>query len=889
MCLCTLVSCVKFGVSTSVVNLEKLDLEIPIRNWDMTRAYRLDQYEVEQIDSNINKLIIHDQGDNIRSYKEFGQVFGNVIGSNIPALEKASYDRFKYKMTGSYIQMDTLLNVKSDIPYFCYAASIINSEIDRDVALIAGASNGIQVWLNNEVVLSRYSLDNVNGYQYNMKARLKKGKNFLLVKLTRVKDDWKFFMKVASITYANDNSLGKNFSSFYENYLVRPHDSLRVKFASPYGNMERRLKISVFGPSGKALVQQNIRSIDNRAISFASYPHGPYKVLLQIGNKEFKQDIFYGDHRSYFHALRARMQSLDIEESMAKNVEALAERIEYLDTVAVKRDISYERKMAESLAKLNEIYLSLAEKKEPFAHLPGLHLRAQRDLERQADHYMVYIPKSYRSETPIPLVVMLPHTTGLRRFNISTYVSDIDRLEHIKKLAEKHHFAVVWSSYRVYNTVNISQSIANEIFKVVDEVKMDYNIDRKRIYAYGDCAGGAIGLFLAKNYPSYFAAVALEGPAISNPDLPNSTSRREVSYDLYSSPHNFINTPIFIIHSIYDEKAKFEYSQKFLDEVNAVGGQVSLKKLIVKKGNNAFYFFMNLMPDNKNLTDIFSFFDSRKLLVPDRLRFSTHELKYNRSFWLAVTGKFLEGKSDITAEVDRSNNSLSVNTVNVRSFEIDLSELRLNRRSGVKLLLNGSLLSEISHNVKTLRVKIGKNGHSRYSKTGHIEGPQNHFFDSPFMVVLGTKGGQDLRKSFNAGADTLIKYWVRDFLGDTCRIKRDIDITVEDIGRYNLCIIGNPHTNYLAAKIEKYLPMRITDKTIEIGENRYRGDRLSFTMIYPNPKNKNRYVLLAGSNSNIFDANLLKSIYFSGWYDFTISSSNRIIANWDFDRKWERR
>jgi hypothetical protein len=185
---------------TQVTKLNECDSEIFIRDWEITKPYELEGYLANQIDSCKSIPQVRDQGDNIQSYRQFSQLYNQLNEDTSTILNDSYFARLKYHMSGSYIQIDSLFQCFPDRPRICYATTQIQSDSARDVAIIAGANNGIQIWVNQKQVFSQFSSeDYISGYQYNIKSHLNKGNNFILVKMTHISGDWKFFLKVASL------------------------------------------------------------------------------------------------------------------------------------------------------------------------------------------------------------------------------------------------------------------------------------------------------------------------------------------------------------------------------------------------------------------------------------------------------------------------------------------------------------------------------------------------------------------------------------------------------------------------------------------------------------------------------------------------------------------
>jgi dienelactone hydrolase len=882
-------SCGKNRPVTLIYNLNTIDSEIVIKNWEFTKPVYLDSYLANALDSSFNKTSQPDQGDQLSSYDDFTQMYSEVKSDS--NLKNSDYlTRYPYYMKGSLIRIDSVFKMNNKYRS-CYAATIMKSDEERDVALIGSATGAIQIWVNGQVVLKNLSHAYINGYQYPIEAHFLKGENLVLVKLTQHDEDWTFLLKACSINYANKNSLGLNYASFCENYLLPQKQALKLKFWSPFIAHNIPVKIFISDVTNHNLFSKACSIGKEKYISLVNLPDGPYKIKLVSDSATIHQDFFLGDYKKYIKRLQRSLSPSFINDKFKRNVKILFDRFNYLDTVSVIHDNAFERKMANLLFELGDINQRYKTRNEVFKNVKGLHIRVPEAIDNRADSYMIYVPPTYKKEHPLPLVIMMPHATGLRNFSISTYVSDINRIEHICKLADKFGYAVLWSSFRFYDHNSLTNMAPQTIFNTLTDIRKDYNIDSTRLYAYGDCAGGAITLFVANKYPSLFAAVAVEGPAIPKPnniddaDYDYATEEDAVN-DFYNTIENYKNTPVLIAHSIDDQKADINRSIRLVDAIQHAGGTARLKKIYVKKGSDQFYFFANLMPENKTLTDFFSFYNGYSKKVSDTVLFTTRQLKYNQSSWVKVRDIVSHKKAMISAILNRQKNEIEVTTSNVISFSINRSMLKVNNQN-IAVKVNGKLTKTVGQDSINLIINVTPPYNALgLIKNEFVEGPANDFFSRPFLVVRGTGGSKLERIKYVAAIDTFKANWIKNFIGDTCRIKNDINITADDQKNYNLLLIGTAETNLIIKQIKDKLPIQIKANFISISNNKFEGNDLSLICVYPNPLNPKKYVLLASNNCKNLAYTLLKDIPYYGWYDFLIVSQSHTVGSGNFNKYW---
>jgi hypothetical protein len=86
------------------------------------------------------------------------------------------------------------------------------------------------------------------------------------------------------------------------------------------------------------------------------------------------------------------------------------------------------------------------------------------------------------------------------------------------------------------------------------------------------------------------------------------------------------------------------------------------------------------------------------------------------------------------------------------------------------------------------------------------------------------------------------EHWRRQFRGEPA-VRRDVDITDADIASSNLILWGDPSSNKILQRILKKLPVR-WDEQIRVRYDSFVSSRHVLAMIYPNPENPKRYVVL---------------------------------------------
>jgi hypothetical protein len=128
-----------------------------------------------------------------------------------------------------------------------------------------------------------------------------------------------------------------------------------------------------------------------------------------------------------------------------------------------------------------------------------------------------------------------------------------------------------------------------------------------------------------------------------------------------------------------------------------------------------------------------------------------------------------------------------------------------------------------------------------------MQGPIDDAFCEAFLCVRGT--GKPWHDATQKAADARLQQfaadWSKHWRGQL-PIKDDADVTNDDIANRHLILFGDPSSNSLLAQITDALPLEWSKESVgwKGVEARHAADRHLPTLIYPNPLNAQRYVVL---------------------------------------------
>jgi pimeloyl-ACP methyl ester carboxylesterase len=244
--------------------------------------------------------------------------------------------------------------------------------------------------------------------------------------------------------------------------------------------------------------------------------------------------------------------------------------------------------------------------------------------------------------------------------------------------------------------------------------------------------------------------------------------------------------------------------------------------------------------------------------APARVRFTTWTLRYNRMLWVVVDGLDQHWeRARVEAEV-AGPDAVTVKTQNVSALSLDfapgLCPLDNTRKPTVTLdgqaVTASAALSDRSWAVhfrkeggRWAEVPSERDGTLR--KRHGLQGPIDDAFMDNFLMVRPT--GKPLNDKVGAWAAAemahAVEHWRRQFRGEA-RVKDDTDVTDADIAGSNLVLWGDPSGNKLLAKVADKLPVRWDGQGVRVGGDSYSADHHVPVLIYPNPLNPRRYVVL---------------------------------------------
>ena len=423
--------------------------------------------------------------------------------------------------------------------------------------------------------------------------------------------------------------------------------------------------------------------------------------------------------------------------------------------------------------------------------------------------YAMLIPASYDPAKPARLDVVL-HGRGATLNEVSFLAShDSDKPVPGDQL-----------QLEVYGRANNAYRWAGEadVFEALAAVRKLYNIDPDRIVLRGFSMGGAGVWHIGLHYPSMWAAIEAgagftETLKYAKVTAPPDYQRAAMHiYDAADYAPNVSNVPTVGYGGEIDPQLQGSVNIK---EALAAEGLTGLRALFLVGPQTAHKFH----PDSKKESD--AFIDAalpRK--KPTDFRFVTFTPRYGESFGVKIVAMERQyERSEFTVRGD------AITTKNVARLELaDAKAVSIDDQR-----LRGRVFERVDGKWKT--------GASKgLRKVAGLQGPVDDAFLDSFLCVKPAGGSHPRLTTFAAD----FAKWMR---GDV-PVKDAASVSAADIASSNLVLFGDPASNALIAKVAPKLPVKWTADAIELGGKSFDAKSHTLVMIYPNPLNPARYVVL---------------------------------------------
>ena len=571
------------------------------------------------------------------------------------------------------------------------------------------------------------------------------------------------------------------------------------------------------------------------------------KAELQRGADELGQEI---------EALRAGLKEkpalLDLLPDVQIFHNAVRYALEYDEIFDAKREVPFARKQLDAgMQRAKDLRDGMA----PWTTQTGPVVRG-------------YVSKIDGSVQPYGLVVPASYgpTGGKHRLDVWCHgrgetLSEInflqDRMNNPGQFTPRDAF--VLHPYGRYCNAN---KFAGEIdcFEALEHIKKHYRVDNDRVVMRGFSMGGAACWQFAVHYPDQWCAAAPGAGFAETAEFLNVYQSEKIQptdyekklwhwYDCPDYAVNLFNLPIVAYSGEIDkQKQAADVMERALKKE-----EIELVHIIGPKTAHAYH------PEAKKEVDrrIDAIAAKGRDRFPKQIKFETYTLRYNRSFWVTIN-EMQEHWTRARVEAELiGDDTIKVKTEGVRditfSFPAGKSPFDPAKPATFIEIDGTKIACPRPVPGRSWFVSLGRGekepwaaGIAEYKlrKRHGLQGPIDDAFLDRFIMVrpTGSPLNDTVAKFVEREMKHAVTHWRQQFRGEVI-VKDDKAVTDADIADSNLVLWGDPSSNAVLAKIADKLPIRWTAEGVVVGDQKYPPTHVP-VLIYPNPLNPKRYVVL---------------------------------------------
>jgi dienelactone hydrolase len=493
----------------------------------------------------------------------------------------------------------------------------------------------------------------------------------------------------------------------------------------------------------------------------------------------------------------------------------------------------------------------LQEGQEAVPLKPGKHVVAYQSLvDGSLQPYAISLPEGWRAgeSKRWPLYLVL-HGRSNDMNEVSFFAS------HDGKPPVKDS---TWIQIDVYGRGNNAYRWAGEtdVFEALADVKKRVLIDEARITLWGFSMGGAGSWHLGLQHPDLWSSV---GPGAGFVDfykyqkidqpLPDVQNKMLRIYDSRDYALNMFDVPVIAYCGEVDPAVE----QTLIMQDAARALKAPLAVLIGHKMPHKF--------DDMNLKTFMAFHaahsEKGRPEFPGRrdLKFVTYTLKFNKCDWFRIEEQ--EEPYERTEVISTyADGVLNVTTENVRALAVargaaDAIVLDGGQKTALANAAGGDLpdvyfvLEADGWKVLPYNESLAFADNVHHHKRHNLQGPIDDAFALPFLLVQGSGSSwnDEVEDWTTAELKRVSAEWDQWFRGQP-RVVLDSQLNDKDIASKNLILFGDPGSNAVLAKMLDKLPIQWTKQSIKVGKKTYAAGEHVPVLIFPNPLNPSRYVVL---------------------------------------------
>ncbi len=496
-------------------------------------------------------------------------------------------------------------------------------------------------------------------------------------------------------------------------------------------------------------------------------------------------------------------------------------------------------------AALAQVRRGLAGLKNPAAPVPpatGLQERAYISrIDGSPEPYVIYVPTNYTPDRAWPLLVFLH---GYHPYLTVTNWLDYMYCPAWQEVCEREG-VLFMLPYGRSNTefMGIGES---DVLNALRYTRAEFRVDPQRIILSGASMGGSGAYSIACHYPDLFAAVmAIAGradyyawmgaPKESLPRFKQAQVDTDYAYELVG---NLRHVPVTVFHGGQDTLVPRSQSRTMVDLLRRLGQRVEYVEHAGAGHNDTW------TPTALHPTFAETLRAARAPVAPAEVVYRTFTTKYPGAYWARIEEIAAWGQAADIRAVAKTGR-IDVECRNVAAFVLGpgMPQATIPPGGRPTVSVNGRETAFETAEGGVLRVRLQPAPDGPLRKTPQLCGPIREAWDAPFLIVFPSEDTPETTPDRDTARRLMVEW--RQFAQWYAPALPDTRVTEAHIAERNLILCGSPATNRVLARIADQLPLRIEKDRYVLGKRAFPTAGNGMMMIYPNPLNPARYVVVA--------------------------------------------
>ena len=743
-----------------------------------------------------------------------------------------------------------------------YAYAKINREKSGKVYFYLGSDDGIKAWLNGKQVhrvLKDRGLQLDEDY---FEGEMTEGENHLLMKIQQSKGGWGYAVRMMENKNQLNFIMGNIEFSLAGIDRINKTINVLAKYNLNQKLMKQSVKMEVYTVGGKNVENKTFYCTDPVRLNYKNWNDGPYEFRFTYedvkGTKFVKYTSWYkGNILSAARKVVSSAPGRAERTPEASLHRMLADMILYrLNNNLENPDSSVFPFLISPLMEFDELKSVKQTRAGGFVRLAYID-----DVDNAPQFCKCYLPLNYDPSKKWPMVVYLHGYIQ----NIPEYyrVWDIDRRH---STASDNCSVIFIEPFGRGNTAYTGIG-DRDVLKCIGLAKEKFNVDDERVYLTGSSMGGYGTWNVATRHPDLFAAIA---PVYGGGDYHVNITKERLAklseWETYlndklsstAQMESLLNIPILVSHGDQDQSVNVNLSRYLVRMLQRWNYNVRYIE-VPGKGH------ADLGLGDQIINWLLKY---KRNPAPKHIRIRAADIRNASAYWAKVMQKENPREFvNVDAEV-LEDNIIRVDSKNAAEVRISLPGNLIDTNKKIKIVWNGKIIEDENHLSKEIILNNPERSSEKLYKRPEIAGPIADYQNTPYMIVIGTISKDSvMKKIISDKAKTMINDWKSSQKYEQ-RYKNDTDVTDADMKKYSLYLLGGPEDNKITEMLVYEIPFNINRNEIIIDGKSFKSDNAFCNAIYPSPFNRERYIVIAASNSS------------AGFYFF--EPRNGEISQYDF-------